>query len=176
MKFLLAIFLSLFCFEIHCNNVVFVNIGSINVSKDGIELYKKTFFSPRYFISNWINARIICQNYGLELATFSTLEEFNAVPEMFYEFVNSLITPSNIYVNGMTLTPKSSDDWYWVNPQQKIGWSLPWCSGEPNNFEDKGEWCLSVSRNSDGTLCFNDMPCSVIESSFLCQKTEVFVS
>ncbi|KAG5675479.1 hypothetical protein PVAND_005380 [Polypedilum vanderplanki] len=170
MKFLTFIFLTtLFYIHIKCNDIAFINIGTINIYGDEFRMYRKTFYIPRYFKGNWIDAATICSSYDLEFASLHTLEEYNAIVPMLRRVLN--FYRDSYYISGIALTPLSIDDWYWSSGT-RIEYIIPWCPGEPNSHE---ELCMSLQWSQNYTnVCFNDANCSGMALSFICQKREMF--
>lgn len=124
----------------------------------------KTYYIPKHFEASWVNAHSICKDFGLEMATFETLNEYNAVRELCK--ANSDKFTDYVHVGGMTITGNSTDDWYWLTGQ-KISFNLTWTDGEPS-FRDKNEFCLSLVK---GNFLFNDIRCSGVNKKFICQKS-----
>lgn len=124
----------------------------------------KIYYVPRHFGATWVNARNICMNYGLDIATFKTLDEFNAVRDMCKE--NSSIMTGFIYIGGMTTSARSIDDWFWVTTGEKINFTMKWKEGEPN-FAGL-EYCLSIGSSD---YLFNDIHCDSYSNKFICDKT-----
>ncbi|KAG5675480.1 hypothetical protein PVAND_005381 [Polypedilum vanderplanki] len=171
MNFLLLILItSIFYNTITCNELAFVNIGSVNVLKDGIEMYKKTFFLPKFFKSEWKLSASVCRSFDLEFATLHTRQEFDALVPMLRNNSNLLTTWT--FINIMTLTPLSATDWYWVSTQRKIDYVIPWCHYQPDG---EVEWCMSLAPAPGNTYCFNDHGCHYPEP-FLCEKIESLLS
>jgi len=122
----------------------------------------------------WIESRAVCKSYNFELTTFESLAEAEAVFSM-AENNSFLKTLPAVYisVDAMTLTLKSTTDWYWTKSGQKISFAFPWLPGEPNNNVNLNELCLSFGKQTiSSKFGFNDLPCSEIVSPFLCQRIE----
>ncbi|KAL7036611.1 hypothetical protein ACKWTF_008868 [Chironomus riparius] len=159
-------------------NIAFIKIGTYRgLTSNGAE-YQKSYFFPRHLMKTpWIESRAVCNSYDFELTIFETLAEAEAVLTMaennsFLKTLNSVF----ISVDAMTLTLKSTTDWYWTKTGQKISYALPWMPGEPNNINTINELCLSFGRSTlTSRFGFNDSPCSEIDFSFLCQKIEFFM-
>jgi len=72
----------------------------------------------------------------------------------------TLILNNYVFVDGITLTPKSPTDWYWTNSGEKIPYTIQWNKGEPNNYSNN-ENCLSIGRRiRNDTLGFSDHFCN----------------
>jgi len=80
----------------------------------------------RYAKDDWFGAKAICKSFGLELATFETLTEAETFLNVAYEndFIKSLAL-KHFYVDGMTLTPHSTTDWYWTRNGKQIAFTIP---------------------------------------------------
>ena len=112
----------------------------------------------------------------MELATFETLNEAETFLNVAYE--NAFIKAyhlSHFYIDGMTLTPNSTTDWYWTKNGEKISFSIPWQPDEPN-FDSNVEYCLSVWIQDIKVIGFNDGQCQNIEWPFICQRIDYFVA
>lgn len=102
----------------------------------------------------------------MDIATFETAEEFAAFGELGRRHAGSLTSWVNI--GGVTLTPKSSTDWYWVNTNEQINYEMRWNPGNPN--DSKGtQYCLSIDTSN---FLFDDIDCynSYDEVKFICQS------
>ena len=55
----------------------------------------------------------------------------------------------------------------------KIPYNLTWNPTQPDNGKGAGEACLSLQR-FQGKYAFNDYFCSINETVFICQKTQLF--
>ncbi|CAG9802947.1 unnamed protein product [Chironomus riparius] len=168
-------FLVFFCafFFIACyasdEQVAFVNIGSVNGTDSSGVNYQKTFYLPRYFRTTWMLARAMCKSYDLEFASADTLDEATTLVSFVknnsgYVYVTALI-------GGLTLTPKSKTDWYWVNSGNKVAYDIPWYVTQPNNYEGK-EQCLGIGRGYKDKFDFHDYKCMGEDLTFICQKIE----
>lgn len=151
------------------------NFGHENKISGGADrcgnYYQKIYYFPRYIKATWIEAKAICKTYNLELASFKTLEEANAVMDMVRR--DSLLSAIDflwIFLDGIALTQKSPTDWYWTENGEKISFSMPWLSGQPDTAGN-AEWYLSIGRfTKEGTLGFNDIPGRDFVNTFMCQK------
>lgn len=123
----------------------------------------------RYALADWYQGKIICKSFGLELVSLETLTE----AEYFYNLChNNDVTVGWIFIDGMTLTPKSSTDWYWTNSGKKISYPIPWFPGQPDNYNED-EQCLTISHTN---FLFNDQVCQNYPSLFVCQRIDYFIS
>jgi hypothetical protein len=120
---------------------------------------------------SWAEAISYCKAFDMELLSFQSLREIEAVAAMQSKFSSWL--PHGSYVSGMTDESKSKDSWYWVHSGEKIPFTIQWLAEEPNDVDGK-EKCLSVYFG--GSSAFNDFQCShnynVDYLSFICQKIE----
>ena len=97
--------------------------------------------------------------------------------EEFQNFQKILVStnpfPDIAHVEGTTTKLGSSTDWYWTNSGVKIPYNLIWNPTQPDNGKGAGEACLSLQR-FQGKYAFNDYFCSINETVFICQKTQLF--
>lgn len=127
----------------------------------------KTFYIPRYSRLSWIDSLSKCKDFGLELATFESLDEFQTMKKLCSN--NTLNYTTFIHVGGATLNGGSQTDWYWITTGEKIAYKMPWLKGEPNNYK-KIELCLSIGLSE---FNFNDIDCMVHDKMmFMCQKID----
>ncbi|KAG5680465.1 hypothetical protein PVAND_009973 [Polypedilum vanderplanki] len=153
-----------------CNEIVFKKIGSYNILDTTTLKVTKNYYVPRYFKASWINAGLICNFYGMKFAQFDVAEEFESVRQMLKKY--SDILTEWTHIDGITLTGKSTNDWYWSHIERKIRFPLRWKSGQPNFYKSK-QWCLSLGSKTDKDFYFNDIECSgTAEHKFLCQNTD----
>ena len=140
---------------------LFNKIFTDGTSKDSA--YLKHFYIPKFAKSDWIAARSICQSYGLEFATFSSLTEVNSL--------KYLDGKDYILIGGTTSTGKSLSDWYWVTTGEKINFEIPWYPGEPS-FSSENENCMNLIKSGSNEYKFNDAPCDDARLPFICEKIE----
>lgn len=50
-----------------------------------------------------------------------------------------------IHVGGITLTPNSSTDWYWITTGEKIAYEMTWNCGE---LHSNAQFCLSIETEN----------------------------
>jgi len=135
--------------------------------------YQKSYYFPRFFRTSWGEAKGLCSSFGLELATVETRTEAET-------FLNIVENHQNIKalgkvwirIDGITLSGKSTTEWFWTKSGNKIPFSLPWSPGQPDCYQSN-EYCLSIGKgNANHKFGFNDVPCWNDSSSFICQKVE----
>lgn len=74
----------------------------------------------------------------------------------------------------MSLTPKSTTDWYWTDTGRKINFPIQWQSGQPDN-NNNSEFCFSILKTSiNQKFGYNDQNCATY-NPFICQKIEFYV-
>lgn len=58
--------------------------------------------------------------------------------------------------------------------QNKIG-VLPWKTNEPNNFEGRGEFCVSliIAKNFNNSPALNDFNCDAFVNEVLCKSQKI---
>jgi hypothetical protein len=135
------------------------------------ELYQKTYYLPKSFLTEWQHARGICQQYGMEIISFESSEEANNFLDIVEKYNLHETPPYWIYIGGMTNVLKSKSDWYWMNSGNKVNYELKWGPGEPNNNNGR-EYCLDIGRYNvdDKNLpFFNDAGCYSKSYMFVCQ-------
>lgn len=76
------------------------------------------------------------------------------------------------HIGGISFTPKSKKDWYWVNSGKKVGFPMYFAEGQPD-YTNGIESCLSfIKFHVD--YGFNDIPCfGQWDRKFICQRDEV---
>lgn len=134
--------------------------------------YKKSYFISRYFKSFWAESKAICNAFNMELATFETRDEaqnfVNILEQNEYFKANGRF----VLVDGVTDLQGSPTEWYYSNSGEKIPYSIPWASSQPDNYYNN-EPVLSVGRIAmDDKVGFNDIPANYAVK-FACQKTEI---
>jgi len=129
----------------------------------------------RYAIADWYGAKALCKSFGLELATFETRTEADTFIQIAKEnqFIKTNAHPY-VIIDGMTLTPRSTTDWYWTRTGERIYFTLPWRVGEPN-FADGVEYCMSLILQEQFNIGFNDFRCQNIGDPFICQRIDYFI-
>ncbi|XP_070500524.1 macrophage mannose receptor 1-like [Chironomus tepperi] len=149
----------------------FLTLGNYGGDDKCGNYYQKIYYFPRYFKASWIEAKIICKTYNLELASFKTLDEANAVMSMVKHNQHlASIDYLFIFLDGIALSQKSTTNWYWTESGEKIGFSIPWLPGQPDTAGNT-EYYLSIGRfNKDGQIGFNDVPAKDFINNFLCQR------
>ncbi|CAG9807027.1 unnamed protein product [Chironomus riparius] len=163
--------------EIACpvRDVAFVKIAKYRGYTDNGAEYQKTFFASKYLRTDWFGAKVNCKAFNLELATFETLTEAQTFLNMAWN--HNFIMSHNLtffLIDGMTLTPKSTTDWYWTKNGEKISFKIPWQPDEPN-FEFEEEHCLSVWIQDVKAIGFNDCKCQKLTWPFICQRIDYYI-
>ncbi|XP_039538743.1 galactose-specific lectin nattectin-like isoform X1 [Pimephales promelas] len=116
----------------------------------GLRCYK--YFSDA---SNWITAERNCQSLGANLASVSNKLE--------NKFLLSLLpSPSTRTWIG---AHDAVQDGHWLWSDKAVFSYTNWCSGEPNNYQQRPENCLEINYTAD--RCWNDAPCST-SLSYIC--------
>lgn len=78
-----------------------------------------------------------------------------------------------LWIDGITLTEKSTTDWYWTKTGKKISFPIDWYPGQPTG---NGQFCLAVGKATiNAKFAFNDGTCSG-SLKFVCQRIEFFLS
>jgi len=157
--------------SIYANNPFFKILATFNgIDKCGIR-YKKTFYYPRYITATWIEAKAICHSYDMELASFKTLTEANAIITLVD--MNADLGPRDnlwIFIDGVTLAARSPTEWYWSGTGEKIDFAMPWLPTQPDT-NGGIEWFLSIGKHKkEQRTGFNDIPGNNFVNTFLCQK------
>lgn len=153
------------------NNPVFKVLATFNgIDKCG-NRYQKTFYYPISISATWMQAKAICQKYNLELASFKTLSEANAIITVVDR--NPDLGPRDnlwIFINGIAMSARSPTDWYWVDSGEKIDFVMPWLPTQPDT-NGGIEWYLSIGKHKkEQRTGFNDIPGSNFVNTFLCQR------
>ena len=125
--------------------------------------------------ASWGESKSICKAFGLELVTLETLKEANYFLEIAENSeTKKLAIPFWIFIDGMTLTPKSTTDWYWTESGEKISFSIRWASDQPDNWRGN-EKCFSIGkRYPNDKFGFNDHACSNVNLPFICQRIDLW--
>jgi Lectin C-type domain len=128
---------------------------------------------PKTIRASWIQARVYCQSYGMQLAQLESSEEHEAV-KGFCKQHKDILTAWN-FVDGGSPTKKTEMadkvDWYF-DDGRKIPYNMEWYGLTPDNA---GEKCLCLDWHFD-KFTFNDIFCSnlFIDQSFICQDLTIF--
>ncbi|KAG5680486.1 hypothetical protein PVAND_009994 [Polypedilum vanderplanki] len=165
MKFLSVLLFVVIINVITCSvsDVAFVNIGTFVFPWI---FYQKTYYVPRHFVVNWMDAKSACRDFGMELASIETLLEYNAVVSFLIKN-QQYFSPQYLHVNGMTKTLASKTDWYWLNSDQQVSYSMTWGFIEPQNTAGD-EWCLAIGVRNQ--YSYADVSCVNNKQAFLCQS------
>lgn len=121
---------------------------------------------PLYFKAQWQYTRAICKSFDFDILTLDTLDEKNDVARMIED--NHKLFSEWIHIGGMTESPKSTSEWYWVNSNEKVSYNMQWNKGDPNNNQNR-ELCLGLANQKGAN--FVDISCQgAHEEKFICQK------
>lgn len=145
--------------------------------------YRKTYFIPKVFKSDWMLGKIICKNFNLDSASFETLSESSE----FLTLCKNSQTISSLKFNwfaldAMTLSAGTKNNWYWLKSGRKITYTLNWMPYQPDYHQNQ-ERCLSIGKYIDGNYLYNDIACQ--QSEYLagnwiiypvCQRIDSFIS
>ncbi|KAL7036606.1 hypothetical protein ACKWTF_008864 [Chironomus riparius] len=108
------------------------------------------------------------------MPTFETLAEARAVLTMADN--NSILrkmTSVWLYLDAITLTEKSTTDWYWTKTGKKVSFPMEWYPGNPSG---SGQHCLCISRSTiTSNFRFNDIDCSTNPRNIICQRNEIYI-
>jgi hypothetical protein len=115
--------------------------------------------------SDFAGALSFCKNFGMNLAAFSTLDEYDHFKKTIVQANKGSIQMELFFVGGMKI---GSKNWYWLPNGMDLNYSLNWGPGEPDN--PVREQCLTFYVNKD-FMNFNDMLCSTLPIRFLCEKS-----
>lgn len=81
---------------------------------------------------------------------------------------------SSFFMDGISSTLKSKTEWYWASSGNKISYSIPWLSGQPDNGGGD-ERCLEFRRESPTqNYAFSDRSCGM-SRYFTCQRIDFYV-
>lgn len=101
----------------------------------------------------------------MDIATFKTADEFAAFNALAREHVGDLTL--RVHVGGVTLTPRSRTDWYWVDTNEQISFELSWSSFNQPDNHNGSQSCLSLYTPN---FTFDDIDCyHNHEEKFICQ-------
>ncbi|XP_073724595.1 galactose-specific lectin nattectin-like [Misgurnus anguillicaudatus] len=118
----------------------------------GAKCYK--FFFGSF---DWVTAEKNCQSVDANLASVRNTVQNN--------FLLSLIDSADTRVWIGAHDAEMDGQWLWSDGSQFD--FTKWCSGQPDNYENKPENCLEINFSND--RCWNDAPCST-SISYICAK------
>ena len=108
----------------------------------------------------------LCHSFGMEFATLESLAEQEVLKRFCLQ--NAGILTDNNHVGALTTIGKSLTEWYWIDTERKLTFSLDWAVDQPN-FVDNNQFCLTI-RKEASNFGFNDVECSSgTISNFICQ-------
>ncbi|XP_070509920.1 uncharacterized protein [Chironomus tepperi] len=154
------------------DDVAFSKLGTYRgFTADGVE-YQKSYFLSRYSKAPWAETKAICRAFDLELPRFETLTEARAVLTMAdNNSILKTLTSVWIWIDGITLTSKSTTDWYWTKTGMKVSFPMDWYPGNPSG----GQNCLAISKAAiNARFGFNDVECYTPQN-IICQRVELYV-
>ena len=127
----------------------------------------KEYFVSNEFRTTGSQLRAICRSFGMDTVSLDTVDEQNT----FLNICNknrAILDSSMTLIGGYTRTPRSTNDWYWVNSGNRVNYTLKFSQGQPDFAYDR-EYCLSVWGKP--SVSFNDVGCGPPENrKFFCQK------
>jgi hypothetical protein len=133
-----------------------------NTAEKGSSVLKTYWFSTRYR-ATWIEAKVICNSYGMKFLTLDTSEEADAFLKLCRE---TRFAFDFIHVGALTNLPKDKTQYSWVETGKKVNYALKWAPGERNNTN---EMCLAIGKWS---MLFDGMPCNgLFNHDIVCQFT-----
>jgi hypothetical protein len=139
--------------------------------------YMKQYFLPRYYRTTHQFAKSLCRAYDMEFAYIDNLSEFKYVSSMVKENEDKFVGSGFknwVLIDGMTLVPRSPNDWYWTVNGEKVSFEMPFMSGQPDSAS-ADEKCLSLGPSAESSMPykFNDYPCNRLDTTFICQKMKI---
>jgi hypothetical protein len=73
------------------------------------------------------------------------------------------------FIDGITKTGKSCDDWYFGFTDRKYSYPIAWQVNQPD-FNGRNELCMSLlGEVSDKLYKYNDVPCQGLVGTFICE-------
>lgn len=104
----------------------------------------------------------------MDIVTLQTADEFEEFKDLVGQYAKELTR--FVHVGAVTVTSRSTTDWYWVDTNEKVNYALPWRPGHPDNQRGV-QYCLAFDTV---TLLFDDHDCytSTAEMKFICQTEE----
>lgn len=109
------------------------------------------------------------------MITLDTLDEARSVLTMSDN--NSILrsyTSVRLYIDAVTLSIKTTTEWYWTKTGKKIAYPIPWRPGTPDNSLGN-EYCLTIGRYlTTGIFWFDDAQCND-GHVVLCQRIDFLV-
>ena len=117
----------------------------------------------------------LCHSFGMEFATLESLQEQEVLRRLCLQ--NSDILTDNNHVGALTTIGKSLTEWYWIDTERKLTFSLDWAVDQPN-FGNNQQSCLTI-RKEVSNFGFNDVECgnggisNGTISNFICQTKSI---
>jgi hypothetical protein len=147
---------------------------SIN-STDGVTAddvpYEKTFWYPSHFKATWVEAKTICNSFGMDFLTLSSLDESKHFLKLYEEYVN--LFDLYTHIGAAATVAKSTTDWYWVENREKVNFTMRFLPGTPDNAGGN-EMCLTLTHVG-GYNYFNDLKCyETYILRFICETVKFF--
>lgn len=103
----------------------------------------------------------------MDVLSLETLDEANHFLALCKQ--NSGYFDQWTHIGAITLYPKSTNSWYWVNSGKRVTYHLRFGPGQPDNAGGR-ELCLSIGKDPQNFF-FNDLNCyGSHEFKFICQK------
>jgi hypothetical protein len=124
----------------------------------------KVYYLSRHLKGDFMVAQSFCKNFGMNLAAFTTLNEYNNFKNVIFPKNLADIQNGYILVGATTI---GSTNWYWLPDGTELNYPLNWAPNEPSN--PTGEKCLSLLE-FNGSILFNDVPCTTMPMRFICEK------
>jgi hypothetical protein len=141
-------------------------VGESNCEQE----YEKTYWLSTHFEAHWIEAKMICSNFGLEFVSIDSINESNHLLGLCDQ--NISLFDIWTHIGGITTVAGSKTEWYWVESGKKVNFNLKFDKGQPDN-KNGIENCLSIGK-APGNFYYNDIPCSGGAAfKFICQSKEV---
>jgi len=121
-----------------------------------------------HFEATWLEARSICNDYGLRFVTLETEEEADFFLKLCAQNYDLFESNYN-HIGGIQSIRGNASSYHWVETGYESTFDFKWAPGEPNNGGGK-QWCLAVKKERVQFL-FDDMFCDAQKSRFVCEKS-----
>lgn len=134
------------------------------------EGYEKSYYVAKNIKAYWSIAAGICKSFELEFLSLETEAEASELLQLCSN--NSETFDQHTHIGGITTSPKSLDEWYWINSYNRIDYPLRFRHDQPNNYGGD-EFCLSLQKEGNN-FEFNDIKCyESWREKFICQHSSL---
>lgn len=137
-------------------------IAKYSYSTSNSTVSKLLYASHGFLKASWIEARLMCKSFGMDL--FNADSEFEAVSVQNYLGGNSNL--SSHFLTGIT-NMEQDDTWYSIQEGKALNYDIKF---EQTSSSDHKNHCVMIERERR-TFVNKKISCSLLKTSFLCQET-----